>query len=1021
MTPYKPYKATKLETRIDNLVRLLSPAIAANRVLNREREHRFRYLSALPTSSRKNSNSQTSGETMRGSREKLQVMWNAINAVDNSGLCTSIVSKFQMYVCGTLRWQSRCGDRRIATEYEDYMKVATSKSLDITGRHSLRQMAMLDLRAILIKGDVGTNIVRDGSQLYLQGIEADRIGNPYDYKIANNYIRGLELDDAGRMTAARIFYRDRPTGTYRYEQTIPFRDERGMPRFLFLCNPISYDDYRGISVFKTAIDSATYIDRIREYELQALMWAASQSGVYHTTSGSLPEGLPFDRPSLVDASGNQIDTYTVRPNTVTALGVGEDVKMFQHDRPSPNVLGILESTVRDIAVGTGLSTGKVWDMSGYTGPAVRAINSQDDRAIEMWQQLLKENKLDPVALLLLGNAIAGGELSFHPNWMKWEWFFPAKSTIDVGRESDANIQEINAGINTGARVAANDGQDIEEIQIQRGREVEAMIGVAMEVAKNLGGGGETVDWREIYGLMCPRQGKGGQQMGGGGGAPPFGGGGNGARNGGKKETSRFYREDQARDDQGRFADEGRAGAPSGGAGTAVATVEKTETEAKPASSAREAPAAAAAPARQATDLDKAIADYKPDRALGDPAKTTPISKAVPGVSYTPYSQTPFFREVNILQGNKNPLEHGVADYIEQRQQLFETIPATKIKLDNVVATQEMVNTDRVQEIVNDPSTGGTKPIQIVKQDGKLYVLNGHHRVAALLAKGEHPEIDAHVLDLDHPEPAPPTSEDDVQRYGKELEQMPAYRTVVDRLKSLGASNGEREGYTLRQHIVPGSEIRDKDGYVVSGTFTPERQAEHEAIATKAFNPNAAAKEGQKPVAVLLMGKPAAGKSSAREKYVDQVFTDRQFTTINTDDLRAGLSDYRGWNAAATQAEAKIINGQLHDRALAARHNIVFDEVAGNTAKMTRKVEALGELGYEVHVVHVDAPLAQTSRISWERFKTSGRFVDPDYLLNDADNKPIITYNALKALPSVKSWKSVDNEGFKGMLTDEGSR
>ena len=228
-------------------------------------------------------------------------------------------------------------------------------------------------------------------------------------------MRGLELNDAGAITAARIFYRDRPTGTYKYEGTIPFTDPRGLPRFLFLTNPISYDDYRGVSVFKTAIDNATYIDRIREYELQALMWAASQSGVFHTKSGALPEGLPFDRNPLVDPSGNPIETYQVRPNTVSALGVGEEVTMFQHDRPSPNVLGMLQEVVRDISVGTGLSFGMVWDMSGYTGPAVRAISSQDARTIEIWQWLIREGKLDPVALLVSGNAIANGELPFHPN------------------------------------------------------------------------------------------------------------------------------------------------------------------------------------------------------------------------------------------------------------------------------------------------------------------------------------------------------------------------------------------------------------------------------------------------------------------------------------------------------------------------------------------------------------------------------------------------------------------------------
>ena len=84
----------------------------------------------------------------------------------------------------------------------------------------------------------------------------------------------------------------------------------------------------------------------------------------------------------------------------------------------------------------------------------------------------------------------------------------------IGREHN----EIHAGINTGARVAADDGYDIEEIKIQRGREMEAEIEVGMEVAKNLDGGGEQpVKWQEIYPIIYPKPGKGGGMMPGGGG------------------------------------------------------------------------------------------------------------------------------------------------------------------------------------------------------------------------------------------------------------------------------------------------------------------------------------------------------------------------------------------------------------------------------------------------------------------------------------------------------------------------
>ena len=39
------------------------------------------------------------------------------------------------------------------------------------------------------------------------------------------------------------------------------------------------------------------------------------------------------------------------------------------------------------------------------------------------------------------------------------------------------------------------------------------------------------------------------------------------------------------------------------------------------------------------------------------------------------------------------------------------------------------------------------------------------------------------------------------------------------------------------------------------------------------------------------------------------------------------------------------------------------------------------------------------------------YVDPEYMVKDADDKPIVTYNAFKNDPRVKSGKSIDNEGF----------
>jgi len=499
---YEPYQATKWERRVDALFGLVSTRAALNRMVNREKMNWFRYLAAQPTSARRNAPFTTAGEWLKVQREKLQIMWNAIQMVDNSGLCTGILVKFPTYVCGTLGWQARTGDKKTNDQYEEYLKQKCNKpgNIDITRRYTLRQMCMLDIRSIALKGDVGTNVVRDGDEIYLQGIEADRIGDPYKWVTTQHYVRGLDLDDYGAITGVHVFHQDRLTGYYKFDDVYSTRTKQGLPNFLFFTNPIDYDNYRGVSLFKHAIDNSTYIDRMRQYELQALLWAASQSGVYYTKSGGLPEALPFNRIPMTDTQGNMIDTFETRPNTISALSSeGEKVEMFQHDRPSPNVIGMYENTVRDIAIGAGLTYGFCYNMTGLTGPAVRQCSAQDARAIQTWQEMLREQKLDQVVMLMLGDAIAKGDLPYHKNWLRWEWFFPAKPTIDVGRESQANIEELEAGINTGANIVAENGLgDIHEVITQRSKEIEMMIEAAQDVAERL-----NLPWEQVYAMMIP--------------------------------------------------------------------------------------------------------------------------------------------------------------------------------------------------------------------------------------------------------------------------------------------------------------------------------------------------------------------------------------------------------------------------------------------------------------------------------------------------------------------------------------
>lgn len=149
--------------------------------------------------------------------------------------------------------------------------------------------------------------------------------------------------------------------------------------------------------------------------------------------------------------------------------------------------------------------------------------------------------------------------------------------------------------------------------------------------------------------------------------------------------------------------------------------------------------------RTPTDLDERLVDYKPDRSLEGPG-TSKIRDMLPEVEHVAYSKTPFIETMHKLMGVTDPMTHDIGDYMKKRDRLFDKQPVKTAPYDKVVVTQARVNDARVQQLVDDPSTGGTKPVQTVRHGGMTYIMNGHHRVVAEMKSGAK-EVQSKVLDL----------------------------------------------------------------------------------------------------------------------------------------------------------------------------------------------------------------------------------------------------------------------------------
>lgn len=487
MTAPPPDQRSAFTRFVDRCVEAVSPGRALRREHARAMLTGFRALGAYSNDGRPNANPGMEGETQRTSRERVQLMWNALELIDNSALAESITSKLSTYLFGMLRYQARTGDKYVNQAYEDLMRDRCGPSLDITGRFSLREMMQISERGRIVKGGAAFDWVRpyqDCPNIFLRGIEYDRIGNPYYQPLERGKVGGVHIDGMGREIAFDIYNRDRVGGMYSFAEMVPKWDDYGNQQFIHIFKPTNFDQYKGTTVFKTAIDLVHYLDQMRKFELQAMHWAASQSGVYYTENRELP---PQTYGTRTNSAGESQRTFQVTPNTVQAIGTAEKVEMFKNDRPSANVQAYYLNVVREIALATELPYGIVYDAGDAGGPGIRFEGAQADRVISSLFAMYCERALNGIADMILGNAIfVERSVPYHPLWKRGRWMGPRPISIDAGYDSAAMLNELDEGVRSMAGVCAELGEDQEEIMDQKEIETDNLIGAAQRIAKKRG-------------------------------------------------------------------------------------------------------------------------------------------------------------------------------------------------------------------------------------------------------------------------------------------------------------------------------------------------------------------------------------------------------------------------------------------------------------------------------------------------------------------------------------------------------
>ena len=480
-------KLVKNQPWLDRALENIAPQWALKRLEARVQKSLFEYNAARTNRLYAPKQYGQPAESTQNQRDRVVMMWEARDLIENSPEAREVSRKFGLYLTPH-EYSPTTGDRDYNQTVSDYFH-EWCKNCDVTNRHTFKKLVQLAAEERPVDGDCGFVIRRAGEGLKLQLVPATRIGNPNSAAVeSNNYYQGIITDDFGQPIAYRIYRVDR-NGVYFGAEDIPAN------QFCHYFDPFRVDQYRGITDFHSAIQTVRMLHDILQAEKAGVRFSSQQAALIFNDRGvANPRNLFQPNPAMSLPSGQ------TQKNELTEVGM---IRYFQNSdrvevmpsRPSQAFTGFVQHLMHEIALGVGVPEGVLFGTQDYKGPSVRAEFAAADRVFTRQQGVLTDKVLDPIKDAVILDGIARGEIP-PPTLLagetmvqalrratKGEWRFPAKLSIDVGRESAANMNENRQGAKSLQEIAAEEGTDafsrLEQIAIEAGfiKELSTKYGV----------------------------------------------------------------------------------------------------------------------------------------------------------------------------------------------------------------------------------------------------------------------------------------------------------------------------------------------------------------------------------------------------------------------------------------------------------------------------------------------------------------------------------------------------------------
>lgn len=320
--------------------------------------------------------------------------------------------------------------------------------------------------------------------LTLQFIDPDLVDiNKNEIGTNGNEIRmGVEIDKAGRPVAYWVLehhpadYQYTSVGASRWNR-IPASDML----HAFVMDRVGQT--RGVPWMATAMTRLKMLGGYEEAELVAARVSASKMGFFTSPDGDGYFG---------DAQQNGAMITDVTPGQFEQLPAGMDFKPFDPQHPSTAFSDFEKAMLRGIASGLNVSyTSLSNDLESVNYSSIRQglLDERDHWRVTQWWMVAQF--CDRVYDRWLTRAMDAGMIAL-PDSKMWKW----KQTIwvprgwqwvDPEKETNAQVQAIQAGLMTVTQALSERGLDIEDVVAERRNEAELLAAAGLTTPGNQDG------------------------------------------------------------------------------------------------------------------------------------------------------------------------------------------------------------------------------------------------------------------------------------------------------------------------------------------------------------------------------------------------------------------------------------------------------------------------------------------------------------------------------------------------------